>query len=717
MEYLVRGQDVLFNLAGQVSHIDSMTDPFTDLEINCRSQLSILEAVRKSNPELKIVYAGTRQIYGKPQRLPVDETHLLNPTDVNGINKISGEMYHLVYHSVYGIRASSLRLTNTYGPRQLIRHNRQGFIGWFMRQAMLGEEIQLFGDGSAAPRLRLRRRRGGRVPARGGHGRGGRRRSSTSAASARSRLLELAELLIEIAGRRVLRAGPLPAGAQADRHRRLLRRRLQDPRVLGWSPRIALRDGPRAHPRLLPRPQGALPVSAPEACPSWTSGRTWRRCARRSTRPSRACSTRAGSSSAPRARPSRRSWRRRSAPRDAVAVANGTEAIQLALEALGVGPGDEVVTSPLSAAFTALAIARGGATPVFADLDPRTLNVAPAAVARVITPRTKALLPVHLYGHPADLDPAPGPRARARHRAGRGRVPGRRRALQGPHRGLAHRPGRALLLSDQEPGRLRRRRCHPRRTIPTRGRAPAPAAQRRPERPLPPRDPGHEQPPRRDAGRDPARRLRHLPGWTARRRADRGALPRASSTGCGRRACRRSSRTPEAVYHLFVVRHPRRDALMAALEERGVGTLIHYPIPLHLQPALRLARRTSPATSRWPSGRRARSCRCPSTRRCATSRSDACAAAVRERALRVSDVRLLSHLRAAAVPGRARRPRPLPRSRASLFLALAAPRRARRRAARRGARSWRSPSSVWRSAWVALLLAELGRFSLVTARR
>jgi UDP-glucose 4-epimerase len=148
MSYLVRDQDVLFNLAGQVSHIDSMTDPFTDLEINCRSQLWILEAVRQNNPAVKIVYAGTRQIYGRPTRLPVDETHPLNPTDVNGINKISGELYHLVYHSVYGIRASSLRLTNTYGPRQLIRHSRQGFIGWFIRQAVLGETIQLFGDGT-----------------------------------------------------------------------------------------------------------------------------------------------------------------------------------------------------------------------------------------------------------------------------------------------------------------------------------------------------------------------------------------------------------------------------------------------------------------------------------------------------------------------------------------------------------------------------------------
>lgn len=147
MEYLVRDHEVVFNLAGQVSHIDSMNDPFTDLEINCRSQLSILEALRKNNKDAKIVYAGTRQIYGKPRSLPVTEDHLLAPADVNGINKISGEFYHLVYSQVYGIRACSLRLTNTYGPRQLIRHNRQGFIGWFVRKAVLGETIEVFGDG------------------------------------------------------------------------------------------------------------------------------------------------------------------------------------------------------------------------------------------------------------------------------------------------------------------------------------------------------------------------------------------------------------------------------------------------------------------------------------------------------------------------------------------------------------------------------------------
>jgi UDP-glucose 4-epimerase len=148
MNYLVRDREVIFNLAGQVSHLDSLRDPHTDLEINCRSQLTLLEACRHNNPAAKVVYAGTRQVYGRPDFLPVSEQHLVKPTDVNGINKVAGEYYHLVYNNVFGVRACSLRLTNVYGPRQLIKHNRQGFIGWFIRQAIEGAEIQIFGDGT-----------------------------------------------------------------------------------------------------------------------------------------------------------------------------------------------------------------------------------------------------------------------------------------------------------------------------------------------------------------------------------------------------------------------------------------------------------------------------------------------------------------------------------------------------------------------------------------
>ncbi|MEW5984931.1 MAG: NAD-dependent epimerase/dehydratase family protein [Acidobacteriota bacterium] len=148
MNYLVRRVDVIFNLAGQVSHIDSMQDPHTDLDINCRSQLTLLEACRRNNPNAKVVFAGTRQVYGRPECLPVTERHLVGPTDINGINKVAGEFYHLVYNNVFGVRACSLRLTNVYGPRQLVKHNRQGFIGWFIRLAVEDREIQIYGDGS-----------------------------------------------------------------------------------------------------------------------------------------------------------------------------------------------------------------------------------------------------------------------------------------------------------------------------------------------------------------------------------------------------------------------------------------------------------------------------------------------------------------------------------------------------------------------------------------
>ena len=147
LRYLVKGQDIIFNLAGQVSHTDSMADPYTDLEINARSQLSLLEACRHNNPTVQIIYAGTRQIYGKPEYLPVDERHPVQPVDVNGINKLAGEWYHLVYQQVYGLKAVSLRLTNTYGPRMRVKDARQNFLGWWLHQVLAGQTLQIFGDG------------------------------------------------------------------------------------------------------------------------------------------------------------------------------------------------------------------------------------------------------------------------------------------------------------------------------------------------------------------------------------------------------------------------------------------------------------------------------------------------------------------------------------------------------------------------------------------
>lgn len=268
--------------------------------------------------------------------------------------------------------------------------------------------------------------------------------------------------------------------------------------------------------------------------------------------------------------------------REAVAVANGTEAIQLALEAIGVGPGDEVVTSPLTAAFTALAVMRAGARPVFADLDPATLNVAPEAVEQAITPRTKALLPVHLYGHPCDLDPMLEIAGRhgiplvedacqahlARYR---GRVVG---AISGigalsfyPTKNLgALGDGGAVLVDDPE--RARRLRM-----LRNGGQ----------------RDRYHHEIPGINSRLDEVQAallrvgLRHLEAWTERRRA-LAALYLRELEGAAV-ALPREQPYATANYHLFVVRHPRRDALAAALRERGVGTLVHYPVPLHLQKA------------------------------------------------------------------------------------------------------------------------------------
>ena len=147
MAYLVQGKDYLFNLAGQTSHLDSMQDPFTDLAINASAQLSILEACRQYNKGITIAFASTRQLYGKPEYLPVDERHPIRPVDVNGIHKLAGEWYHLLYNNVYGIKAVALRLTNTYGPGMRTKDARQTFLGIWLRNLIDGSPIKVFGDG------------------------------------------------------------------------------------------------------------------------------------------------------------------------------------------------------------------------------------------------------------------------------------------------------------------------------------------------------------------------------------------------------------------------------------------------------------------------------------------------------------------------------------------------------------------------------------------
>lgn len=242
MNFLVQGQDYLFNLAGQTSHMDSMRDPYTDLEINCRSQLSILEACRKHNTAIKLVYASTRQIYGKPDYLPVDERHLLHPTDVNGINKMAGEWYHILYNNVYGIGACALRLTNTYGPRMRVKDARQTFLGIWIKRLLSGEPVQVWGDGlqirdftyvdDCVEALLL----AAKEP--GAYG-----QIFNLGSDETINLRDLAALLVEIAGEGSYEIIPFPADRKpidiGDYYGdyRLIQGRL------GWAPRVRLREG------------------------------------------------------------------------------------------------------------------------------------------------------------------------------------------------------------------------------------------------------------------------------------------------------------------------------------------------------------------------------------------------------------------------------------------------------------------------------------------
>lgn len=242
MRYLIQGQDYLFNLAGQTSHLDSMEEPFTDLEINCRAQLSVLEACREFNPSVKIVFASTRQIYGKPAYLPVDEQHLLAPVDVNGINKMAGEWYHILYSNVYGIRATALRLTNTYGPRMRIRDARQTFLGIWIRLLLENRPIKIYGDGQqvrdfnyvddvvhAMLLAAVHEKADGKVYNLG--------------SEETIKLVDLAHLLIEVNGRGASERVPFPKERQSidigDYHADYTKIKSE----LGWRPHTTLRQG------------------------------------------------------------------------------------------------------------------------------------------------------------------------------------------------------------------------------------------------------------------------------------------------------------------------------------------------------------------------------------------------------------------------------------------------------------------------------------------
>lgn len=147
MKQTVKDKNFIFTLFAQVSHLLSMTDPMLDIDINCKGNMTVLEAVRKYNDSAKVLYGGTRGSTGDAKYLPVDENHPDEPPDINGINKWAAEKYHLIYNKVYGLKTTSLRIGNTYGERHQMKHGHYGVLNYFIRRAMMGEPIQIYGDG------------------------------------------------------------------------------------------------------------------------------------------------------------------------------------------------------------------------------------------------------------------------------------------------------------------------------------------------------------------------------------------------------------------------------------------------------------------------------------------------------------------------------------------------------------------------------------------
>ena len=519
------------------------------------------------------------------------------------------------------MRACSLRLTNVYGPRQLIRHNRQGFIGWFIRLAVEDREIQIYGDGSqlrdfvyvddAADAFL----RAGASDACNGEvfNVGGDDADQPSRPGARCS--------IDVAGSGRVRLRRVAGGEEGDRHRQLLRRlaRSSSGRRAGRRA-CRSREGLRAHGRVLPRASRPVRRARRHA----TRSRRERaphpvHVARRPARTPARCDAaiervidRGWFVLGPEVEAFEAEFAAACGAAHAVGVGTGTDALALIFAALGIGPGDEVITTPLSAAYTALAIMMAGARPVFADIDPDRLTLDPRAVEAAVTPRTAAILPVHLYGQPADMAALVDDRAPARPRDRRGLLPGAPRHVPAdgpsgtfgvagafsfyPTKNLgALGDGGAVMTNDAALAERLKRLRNGGQT-----------------------DRYHHLEPGVNSRLDEMQaavlraRLPLLPAWTARRRALAAALPR----GACRRAGRRAAGTATRATCITCFRSGRRSAtaLQAHLAAAGIETLIHYPVPIPRQPALAAERPADCPVADRVCARNPARCRC--IRRC-----------------------------------------------------------------------------------------------------
>ena len=547
-----------------------MSDPFTDLEINCRPALDPRGVPAATTPRCGSSSPARARSTAGRSYLPVDEAHPIAPVDVNGINKTAGEWYHLLYGRVYGLPVTVLRLTNTYGPRMRVRDARQTFLGVWLRQALAGEEIEVFGDGTPAARLHLRRRRRARVPARGDapaeavgevfNVGGGRAREPRGARRARRAARGL--------GRLPARAVPRPTARRSTSATTTpTTRKIRDDARLGARGRA--RGGPRRDARLLPRARRARTGATHERRRSSTSAPARRAPRRSSTRRSPRCSTAAASSADRASRSSRRPSPRTAAPREAVGVASGTDAIAIALRALGVEPGDEVITPANTCVPTVAGDRGGGATPGARRRRRATWTLDPGELER----RDDA-------AHAGDR---PGPPLRPVRRHGRDRRRTRAEhglavvedaaqahgaALRRPARRHARRRGGVQLLSRRRTSARSATAARSSRTTPRsrrlRGRCGATAS-----------GGGYESVRRGWNSRLDALQAAVLLGQaaagsragTSAGARSRALLPHGSLAGVD--GARRGARRPHHVYHLFVVRSPRPRRARRRARARG----------------------------------------------------------------------------------------------------------------------------------------------------
>lgn len=406
---LVRDQSIIFSLAAQTSHIESMEDPMLDLELNGRSQLSLLEACRRENPNTRLVFTSTRQVYGRAQYLPVDEEHAVSPSDINGVHKLTAESYLQLFSRVYGLASSVLRLTNTYGPHMDL-HPRKGFIGVFVDCALRGETIRLFGDGLQLRDFNYVSDVVSALELVGEHAGPGFQIFNMGHDEHLS-LRQFVETLSAIQPLTFL-CQPFP-----DNLKRIdigdyygSYDKLQ--RLTGWRPQVSLHEGLLRTVLYFRRKLDSSPARPVDTGKSaGTSPRVpnfeyrgelskyrteiLSRFARVLDSGKLILGQEVSAFEA--------EFAQFVGATHAVGVSSGTDALIVALRALDIGQGDEVITVANGPAPTVAAIRAVGACPRLIDIDPVTMQMNASHIEDAINARSRCLLPLHLYGYPCDI--------------------------------------------------------------------------------------------------------------------------------------------------------------------------------------------------------------------------------------------------------------------------------------------------------------------------